>query len=92
MDNIFCILKNLCYLLRIVYVDSYNALIDMTCLVPGCKSNYRTQGDYVPTFYFPIDEETRQKWFRAILRRREDYELNKRLKVRYYDRLHYNNR
>ena len=89
MDNIFCISKFLVPT-HIVYFDSNNALIDMTCPVPGCKSKYGTQGDYVLTFSCPIDEETRQKWFRAIPRRREDYEMNKRLKVRHYDRLHYN--
>ena len=89
-DNIFCISKNFVSYTQIVYFDSYNTLIEMTCLVSGCKSNYHTQADDVPMFSFTIDEETRQKQFRAILRRRKDYELNKRLEVRYYDRLHYN--
>ena len=29
----------------------------------------------------PADNETREKWFRAIPRRREDYEMNTRLRV-----------
>ncbi|KAI6652380.1 hypothetical protein LOD99_7394 [Oopsacas minuta] len=54
----------------------------MTCLVPGCKSNYHSQGDsYVPTFSFPTDVETREKWFRAIPRPKGDYEENKRFLV-----------
>ena len=53
----------------------------MTCLVPGCKSNYYDKDEYVPVFSFPTDVETREKWFRAIPRQREDYEMNKRLKV-----------
>ena len=32
-------------------------------------------------FSFPTDNVTREKWFRAIPRRREDYEMNIRLRV-----------
>ena len=53
----------------------------MACLVPGCKSNYCDKVEYIPVFSFPADNETREKWFRAIPRRREDYEMNTRLRV-----------
>ena len=45
----------------------------MACLVPGCKSNYCDKVEYIPVFSFPADNETREKWFRAIPRRREDF-------------------
>lgn len=53
----------------------------MACLVPGCKANYCVKDEYIPVFSFPADNETREKWFRAIPRQREDYEMNKRLRV-----------
>ena len=64
----------------------------MTCLVPaGCKSNDRSQADsYVSTFSFPIDVETREKWFRAIPRQKGDYEKNKRFLVSCYSNLYCN--
>ena len=46
----------------------------MSCVAPGCTSNYKSQEQRTPSFAFPIDEEIREKWFRAIPRRREDYE------------------
>ena len=60
----------------------------MACLVPGCKSNYCDKVEYIPVFSFPADNETREKWFRAIPRRREDYEMNTRLRVCWI--IHYN--
>ncbi|KAI6650544.1 Protein kinase C-binding protein 1-like isoform X3 [Oopsacas minuta] len=53
----------------------------MTCSVPGCKSNYRSQHKFTTTFNFPKVREIREKWFRAIPRPRSDYEDNKQLKV-----------
>ena len=53
----------------------------MSCVAPGCTSNYKSQEHRTPSFAFPSDEEIREKWFRAIPRRREDYEGNVRLRV-----------
>ena len=59
----------------------------MSCVVPGCRSNYRKEDAYTSTFSFPTDNDTREMWFRAIPRRREDYEMNKYLKVAYHYRV-----
>ena len=56
-------------------------LFNMSCVVPGCKSNYRKENAYTSVFSFPTDNDTREMWFRAIPRRRKDYEMNKYLKV-----------
>ena len=53
----------------------------MTCVVPGCKSNYHSESGFTSVFSFPIDEDIREKWFRAIPRSREDYEMHKQLKL-----------
>ena len=69
----------------------HHHLFNMTCLIPGCKSNYHSQADsYVPTFSFPIDVETRVKWIRAIPRQKRDYEKNKRILVSCYINLYRN--
>ena len=52
-----------------------------TCVVPGCNSNYQNQSNFTSIFYVPKDIVLREKWFRAIPRPREDYEMNKHLKV-----------
>lgn len=53
----------------------------MACIVPGCKSNYKSQDEFTTSFNFPKDQELREKWYRAIPRSRADYENNKQLKV-----------
>ena len=53
----------------------------MYCVAPECTSNDKSQEHRTPSFAFPSDEEIREKWFRAIPRRREDYEGNIRLWV-----------
>ena len=54
-----------------------------TCIVPGCNSNYHNQIKFTFIFSFPNDIVLREKWFRAIPRPREDYEMNKHLKVNF---------
>ena len=54
-----------------------------TCIVPGCNSNYHNQIKFTSIFSFPNDIVLREKWFRAIPRPREDYEMNKHLKVNF---------
>ncbi|XP_065226647.1 uncharacterized protein LOC135849919 [Planococcus citri] len=39
-----------------------------TCVVPGCKSNYYKNEQYVSVFQFPKDVELREKWINAIKR------------------------
>ena len=68
-------------LTKLYYYSLLYSQFNMTCLVPGCKSNYSDKDEYISVFSFPTDVETREKWFRAIPRPREDYEMNKRLKV-----------
>ena len=53
----------------------------MSCIVPGCSSNYRGEEHFTKVFSFPKDYEVREKWFRAIPRPREDYQDNKNIKV-----------
>ena len=53
----------------------------MTCVVPGCNSNYKSQEHRTPTFSFPKDKEMCERWFRAIPRPKEDYEANAKLRV-----------
>ena len=52
-----------------------------SCLVPGCKSNYHGQDEFTSVFSFPTGTIMREKWFRAIPRPREDYEMDKHLKL-----------
>ena len=59
-----------------------------TCIVPGCNSNYHNQIKFTSIFSFPNDILLREKWFRAISRPREDYEMNKHLKVNFLLLLH----
>ena len=41
----------------------------LKCCVPGCKSNYKTEGEtYVTVFKFPTDEELCKKWIKNIPR------------------------
>ena len=54
---------------------------EMSCIVPGCSSNYRGEEHFTKVFSFPKDDEVREKWFRAIPRPREDYKNNKNLKA-----------
>ena len=53
----------------------------MTCLVHGCKLDYSAKGEYVHVFSNLTDNKTSEKWFQAIHRQREDYEMNRRLRV-----------
>ena len=53
----------------------------MSCLVPGCRSNYLGEDTSTSIFNFPKDERLREQWFRAIPRPRKDYEDNKHMKV-----------
>ena len=48
-----------------------------TCVVPGCNSNYHYQSNFTSNISFPTDTSLREKWFRAIPRQQEDYEMNK---------------
>ncbi|KAI6649471.1 hypothetical protein LOD99_11836 [Oopsacas minuta] len=43
--------------------------------------NICDKDEYIPVLSFPTDNEIREKWFRAIPQPREDYEMNKRLRV-----------
>ncbi|XP_046400876.1 THAP domain-containing protein 1-like [Ischnura elegans] len=49
-----------------------------TCVVPGCKGNYRS-GPKVQVFSFPKDPELHRKWLHAI--RRKDFTPTKNNKV-----------
>ena len=53
----------------------------MTCVLPGCNSNYKSQEHRSPTFSFPNDKEMCERWFRTIPRAKEDYERNAKLLV-----------
>lgn len=53
----------------------------LTCVVPGCKGNYKS-GPKVHVFGFPKDGELANKWLRAI--RRENFTPNKNSKVRIF--------
>ena len=53
----------------------------MSCVVPGCKSNYKSQEESTSVFHFPRDQKLFEEWFRATPRVRKDYEANKQLRV-----------
>ena len=53
----------------------------MACVVPGCKSNYKSQAESTSSFHFPKDLMLLEEWFRAIPRPRKDYEANKQMRV-----------
>ena len=53
----------------------------MSCVPTGYTSKNKSQEHRTPSFAFPIDEEIREKWFRAIPRPREHYEGNVRIRV-----------
>ena len=57
----------------------------MSCVVPGCKSNYKSQDESISAFHFPKDLKLLEEWFKAIPGSRKDYEANKQLRARCYN-------